>query len=563
MSLNLIIDTNDPQQNGLLVSFSNTGIQQDDSEFVRNDKMLAYSIQPVVSSGDPTQPWVADALDTDTYQVAIGNADEFPESGTWDLSLSVGTTGISWNVSAATLQTTISAFSTTSGYGNVTVVLLSEATYQVTWITNGAVPSMTSGSNTLDPVSNVGIVIVRAGSVGSTAQQIITLRQSPVAYDEPSTLLPVAAVAASIFQNGDSTHNKIYTVAYTAGSYGGSFAVSVGVPRTTRIGASTVANPTHINTVDANGAPQAHGLNTGDSIVISGHIGSTPAVSGTYTATVLDPYTFTVPVNVTVAGYGGFVATSANVTSSAGIATPGMTANDFSLLLQNNALISSSDVSVTRVSNGFNVQFIGLYQLSNAPTLSVTNIDLVAPKGISGFIDLNTVSLFKAFLLTDADELTYTFAIRRLRASGEDKEFFQKPTILKRNIIDVTTMVAVLLPSYLTETQADFLYQALDDGSFSGNVTAGGSLSAATAGFGLKVKEGSNAKQGIGTLVAGTCTVSTTAVLSASHIFLSHRTLGGTPGILTYTIINATSFTVTSTNVADISTFDWLITDPA
>lgn len=74
----------------------------------------------------------------------------------------------------------------------------------------------------------------------------------------------------------------------------------------TPITSSSVANPTTITT------PRPHGLTTGDSIVISGHAGSTPSINGTRTVTVTGPTTFTIPVNVTVAGAGGKLVSSAD-----------------------------------------------------------------------------------------------------------------------------------------------------------------------------------------------------------------------------------------------------------
>jgi hypothetical protein len=65
------------------------------------------------------------------------------------------------------------------------------------------------------------------------------------------------------------------------------------------INTSTVANPTTIN------VSAAHGLATGDVVYITGHAGSTPAIQGVYTVTVTGAATFTIPVNVTVAGAGG------------------------------------------------------------------------------------------------------------------------------------------------------------------------------------------------------------------------------------------------------------------
>jgi len=71
--------------------------------------------------------------------------------------------------------------------------------------------------------------------------------------------------------------------------------------RSVTILTSTVANPTVITT------DVAHGLGTGDTTTILGHVGSTPAVDGSRVVTVLTPTTFTVPVNVSIAGTGGTV----------------------------------------------------------------------------------------------------------------------------------------------------------------------------------------------------------------------------------------------------------------
>jgi hypothetical protein len=65
------------------------------------------------------------------------------------------------------------------------------------------------------------------------------------------------------------------------------------------ITSSSVANPSTITT------PVSHGLVTGQRIVISGHAGSTPAINGQQTVTVVNATQFTIPVNVTVGGTGG------------------------------------------------------------------------------------------------------------------------------------------------------------------------------------------------------------------------------------------------------------------
>jgi hypothetical protein len=95
-------------------------------------------------------------------------------------------------------------------------------------------------------------------------------------------------------------------------------------------------------------------------------------------------------------------------------------------------------------------------------------------------------------------------------------------------------------------------------------VDAEGDLNLHLAGGGLSVKEGSNAKMGTATLVAGTVTVSTTRVTANSRIFLTAQNTGGTPGALRVSARTAgTSFTVTSTSGSDTSTVAWMIVEPS
>lgn len=68
---------------------------------------------------------------------------------------------------------------------------------------------------------------------------------------------------------------------------------------------------------------------------------------------------------------------------------------------------------------------------------------------------------------------------------------------------------------------------------------------------------------GTASLVAGTVTVSTTAIKANSIVFMTNKTNGGTPSMdRTYTITAGTSFTVTSANILDTSTFGWMIVTP-
>lgn len=73
------------------------------------------------------------------------------------------------------------------------------------------------------------------------------------------------------------------------------------------ITSNSIANPSVVTT------PVPHGLTTGDVILIAGVATSSPTINGERTVTVISATTFSVPVNVTVAGTGGsFVRSSSN-----------------------------------------------------------------------------------------------------------------------------------------------------------------------------------------------------------------------------------------------------------
>lgn len=91
-----------------------------------------------------------------------------------------------------------------------------------------------------------------------------------------------------------------------------------------------------------------------------------------------------------------------------------------------------------------------------------------------------------------------------------------------------------------------------------------GNLIASVLGKGMRVKEGTGAKQGTAVLVGGTVTVSNGSVTSSSRIFLTAQDTGGTPGALRVSARTAgVSFTITSTSAADTSTVAYEIFEPA
>lgn len=82
----------------------------------------------------------------------------------------------------------------------------------------------------------------------------------------------------------------------------------------TPITSNSIANPSVVT------CPVPHGLVTGQVVLISGVATSSPTINGQRTVTVISPTTFSVPVNVTVAGTGGSFVRASTVNGGVGYA---------------------------------------------------------------------------------------------------------------------------------------------------------------------------------------------------------------------------------------------------
>lgn len=99
----------------------------------------------------------------------------------------------------------------------------------------------------------------------------------------------------------------------------------------------------------------------------------------------------------------------------------------------------------------------------------------------------------------------------------------------------------------------------------SGALLVSGAIDATVAGQGLKVAEGSNAKQGTATLAAGTVVVANTSVTATSRIFLTCQSLGtvSAPSALCVSARTAgTSFTILASQGTDTSVIAYEIFEP-
>ncbi|WP_031039929.1 glycosyl hydrolase family 28-related protein [Streptomyces sp. NRRL F-5650] len=88
-------------------------------------------------------------------------------------------------------------------------------------------------------------------------------------------------------------------------------------------------------------------------------------------------------------------------------------------------------------------------------------------------------------------------------------------------------------------------------------------LNLGSAGGGIAIKEGANARMGIATLAAGTVTVANTSVTANTRVATFRQAAGGTLGHLSTTKVAGTSFTITSSSNTDTSVVGWVLYEPA
>lgn len=143
--------------------------------------------------------------------------------------------------------------------------------------------------------------------------------------------------------------------------------------------------------------------------------------------------------------------------------------------------------------------------------------------------------------------------------TGVDVEFADVQVVGDLSVTGVTT-----LGGNVTVTG----YAAFGAGQFDGQLTLWTGTPAAlrlgTAGGGLAIAEGANARQGGGTLVAGTVAVANTSVTANTRVQVTRTTAGaGALGHLSIVKTPGVGFTVTSSAVTDISSFDYLLTEIA
>ncbi|MHB8739380.1 MAG: hypothetical protein ACYC9D_12450 [Candidatus Dormibacteria bacterium] len=91
-----------------------------------------------------------------------------------------------------------------------------------------------------------------------------------------------------------------------------------------------------------------------------------------------------------------------------------------------------------------------------------------------------------------------------------------------------------------------------------------GNIATNIAGAGFQIKEGTNARMGVSTLVAGSVVVANTSVTANTRIFLTKQTSGTTTAPVEVSARTAgTSFTISTGSNTDTAVVAWLLIEPA
>lgn len=156
----------------------------------------------------------------------------------------------------------------------------------------------------LNSATDAEEMILMWGEGGDTAGTTfigMALAKTKFQPSTPEAQLMAVDVAMTLGQYG-MEHGKLVlatTTVTASGNTEGSPVNNGTMGSAATVSSSSAANPSVITTA------AAHGFLTGDTVLIASHSGSTPSINGSHVVTVVSSTTFTIPVNVTVAGTGG------------------------------------------------------------------------------------------------------------------------------------------------------------------------------------------------------------------------------------------------------------------
>lgn len=226
----------------------------------------------------------------------------------------------------------------------------------------------------------------------------------------------------------------------------------------------------------------------------------------------------------------------------------------FHLFRMVGTVLNGCTVSTSTSGIGYNIDTCsGVTMVGSAAISCGTGVQINAGQGNALVGYLNHDNRNTAVLLTGNTLDASIENATELTPNGSAVRFIQT---------NAGTNATLTLVNNITANLYNGTVNILDDST--SNILAGGDVRIATVGKTLFVKEGTNAKMGTSSLVAGSVVVNTTAVTASSRIFLTPQNTSGTAGAVSVSARTAgTSFTMTSTSSSDTRSIAWLIIEPA
>lgn len=149
---------------------------------------------------------------------------------------------------------------------------------------------------------------------------------------------------------------------------------------------------------------------------------------------------------------------------------------------------------------------------------------------------------------------------QELRANGSNFVRLQPPDLIPASVL---LTLPDSLPAAAGEALVCDLTGQLSFAPLSGSGVFSTDVQITTAGDGLAVKGGTNAKIGVANLTAGAVVVNTTAVTANSRIFVNAQNYpgGGLGAIDVRNIVPGVSFEIRSTSNLDVRAVAWFIVE--
>ena len=247
---------------------------------------------------DPTRPFVYNTPPP-AATLAVGTIGGSVDSGTFTITETGAgqtTASIAYNASAATLQAALRAGCSTN-LGVCVVTGNAGGPWTVDGVNTNSSFTPTASTAAISPVGSTMVIVeTQADTAALSNIYYLSLEPAPAILTTSWTASTSTAAAVTTTTVGSTGVNEVQRLTLQNDIYDGFFLLSLALPHgPIAIQSNTAASPTVVTAA-------AHGLATGDSIVIATNNGSNATIVGTHTVTVVTANTFTIPINCTSSG---------------------------------------------------------------------------------------------------------------------------------------------------------------------------------------------------------------------------------------------------------------------